>query len=308
MSTSPTPLRVALDWTPNTLHTGLYAAEHLSLFARAGLAVTLLPPDPSYSTTPARLVASGAADLAICPSESCIAYAHSGGPTRLQAIYAILAHDASAIVSKTLSRPRELAAGGRKYGSYGARYEDDIVRAMIEADGGSAGEMQVVGEKEVGKLDLFTAVRAGDGRVDATWVFLPWEGLEADMAGERLAGVWRMEEYGVPYGPSPVIARDAAAGRVSDEALRAFVGAVRQGYAWARERPEEAALLLDGQCNPAREPAFLVRSQKVINAFYGNGRMEDGRWEKWVEWLRGRGLLGDGKVEAKSLYTNEFFD
>jgi len=78
MST-PTKIRVALDWTPNTNHSGLFLAQSLGFYSSAGLDVELHSPGPDYSITPAKRVQNGDADLAICPSESCIAYAESGG-------------------------------------------------------------------------------------------------------------------------------------------------------------------------------------------------------------------------------------
>merc|ERR1712072_832749 len=47
------------------------------------------------------------------------------------------------------------------------------------------------------------------GEIDATWVFLPWEGVEAVQAGMDLTVV-QMSDYGIPYGYSPVIARNAS--------------------------------------------------------------------------------------------------
>ena len=38
-----TPIRFALDWTPNTNHTGLYVAQQQGWFADAGLDVQFLP-------------------------------------------------------------------------------------------------------------------------------------------------------------------------------------------------------------------------------------------------------------------------
>ena len=61
-----------------------------------------------------------------------------------QAIAAILQDDTSAIVtlkSSGLDRPAKL--DGKKYASYGARYEGRIVQRMIQNDGG-AGDYQEV--------------------------------------------------------------------------------------------------------------------------------------------------------------------
>lgn len=299
---SVTTIRVALDWTPNTIHSGLFVAQAKGLYSHAGLDVQLLPPDASYSTTPARRLEAGEVDLAICPSESCIAYAESG-KMRLQAIYAILQKDASAIVSvgNTVTNLRDLQRG--KYGSYNARYEDHIVRAMVDADGGDGGKVMTEGTK--GKLSLFDELKAGN--VDATWIFLPWEGVEARQEGVKL-NVFRTEDFGVPYGYSPVIAYNASASTsISDEALHKFVGATRKGYEVALNDPDAAVQALREHCLPPRSDEFLMQSQKDINKYYQDhetlGSMESAKWETWLNWLKERNLLGRQDLSAGDLFT-----
>jgi ABC-type nitrate/sulfonate/bicarbonate transport system substrate-binding protein len=302
-----TTIRVALDWTPNTIHSGLYLSLAKGLYSKAGLDVQLISPDASYTQTPAKLLESRSADLAICPSESCIAYAESRAPKmHLQAIYAILQRDASAIVSTKLSRIRELGEG-KVYGSYNARYEDRIVRAMVSKDGGNADGVRV--ESSTGKHSLFDAVKAGS--IDATWVFMPWEGVEADGEGVAIHA-FRMEEYGIPYGYSPVIARNAASDAISDEIFGDFVKATREGYELAVRDPEAAVDALKGHCVPQREKGFLGKSQASINQFYGDGggelgRMSEEKWETWVQWLREQKLLQTASLDVQQLYTNKYF-
>lgn len=299
---SVTTIRVALDWTPNTIHSGLFVAQAKGLYSHAGLDVQLLPPDASYSTTPARRLEAGEVDLAICPSESCIAYAESG-KMRLQAIYAVLQKDASAIVSvgNTVTSLRDLQRG--KYGSYNARYEDHIVRAMVDADGGDGGKVMIEGTK--GKLSLFDELKAGN--VDATWIFLPWEGVEARQEGVKL-NVFRTEDFGVPYGYSPVIAYNASASTsISDEALHKFVGATRKGYEVALNDPDAAVQALREHCLPPRSDEFLMQSQKDINKYYQDhetlGSMESAKWETWLNWLKERNLVARQDLSAGDLFT-----
>ena len=55
-------LTVALDWTPNTNHTGLYVAKAKGWFEEAGLAVSLKLPsefEDSYSGDPSADAAKG---------------------------------------------------------------------------------------------------------------------------------------------------------------------------------------------------------------------------------------------------------
>ena len=319
-STEPYTLRIALDWTPNTLHSGLYLALHKNLYSAVNLTVHLLPPDPAYSTTPAKLLAQNSADLAICPSESCIAYAESrtsASSPALQAIYAICARDASAIVSvgEQFARPRDLGNKEATYGSYNARYEDDIVRAMVAHDGGRAEGLRI--NSTDGKLSLFDKVRSQQGGVDATWVFMPWEGVMAAMQEKQQEklNTFRLEDYGVPYGYSPVIARNAAEfDKIPDDVLRRFVEATQQGYRMASERKHRdlAVEALLPHCDPPQSKEFLLRSLEELSPFYGDeasklGYMQPEKWEKWVKWLKDGDLIKDKELKVDTLYTNEFF-
>jgi len=303
--TGKSTIKVALDWTPNTIHTGLYVAVEKGYYTEHGLDVQLLPPNAEYSTTPARQVENGTADIAICPSESCIAYQETG-KMQLEAIYTILQKDASAIVTvdPRFSSPASLEDG--TYGSYNAKYEDHIVKEMVAAEGGDGSTMKIQGSTS--KLSLFDEVK--DGNIDATWVFLPWEGVDAEMQGIRL-NAFVPEDSGIPYGYSPVLARDKNSPTPSNDALKAFVQATQRGYQYALDNAVEACKLLQSQCQPSRSAEFLEKSQLAINEYYGAsgnlGEMDSLHWHRWIEWLKDRKLLHGEHMEAVNLYTNRFF-
>jgi len=309
MSDIKTTIRVALDWTPNTIHSGLFLARAKNLYSDANLDVQLLPPDPAYSTTPAKRLEAGEVELAICPSESIIAYAESNKPDfQLQAIYAVLQKDASAIVSKNdeILRPRDLEDA--VYGSYNARYEDAIVREMVNAGGGDGSKVRIEGSK--GKLSLFEELKKGT--IDATWIFLPWEGVEAQLEALCL-NVFRTEDSGVPYGYSPVVARNAVGNKVDGETLRRFVQATQKGYEMARADSATAVEVMKEQCS-GKSTDFLEMSQDDINGFYGEaegsselGRMKVGKWRAWLDWLQEKKLVVKQDLRLEEMFTNEFF-
>src|SRR5271166_4196991 len=64
-------LSLALDWTPNTNHTGIYVALSKGWYKDAGINLKILP--YSSSVTPDQLVASGKADLGISSTEQVVA-------------------------------------------------------------------------------------------------------------------------------------------------------------------------------------------------------------------------------------------
>lgn len=300
---APRKIRIALDWTPNTIHSGLYIAKEKGYYAKHDLDVELLPPDAQYSQTPAKRLEAGEVDLAICPSESCIAY-NEGGKLQVQAIYAILQRDASAIVGKDVKSMKELS--GKRYGSYNARYEDAIVRAMVTQDGGDGSAVEI--ERSEGKLSMFDAVKAG--RVDATWIFLPWEGVEAAIEGVD-ASYFKLEDYDIPYGYSPIIARNAGSS-LPDEVLYDFVAATRQGYEHAMSHPSDAVDLLHQVAVPQRSRDFLEKSQLSINEFYTDGSnslgsMDPAKWTAFLAWLsRQHLLIRPQEVRESAIYTNDY--
>lgn len=307
-------IRLALDWTPNTNHTGFYVALANGLYQQAGLDVQISTPDAdNYQTTPAKRVAQGEADLAIAPSESIISYQLNGTP--LVAVAAVLARDASAIVTlkqSGIDRPQKL--DGKVYASYDARYEDEIIRQMIQNDGGRG---QFVSHKPV-RLGIWNALLTNEA--DATWIFLPWEGVEADLRGVEL-NQFLLDEYEIPYGYSPVLAAHRDWANEHADALRRFLEATAAGFRFAVEDPDEAARLLLGT---AKHPSltdlnFVEQSQQVISGYYLDGDGEWGHmhrnvWISFVNWLTRNHLLTDKdgepvqQLNVNALFTNQFLE
>ena len=307
-----TPIRLALDWTPNTNHTGFYVALAKGTYKKAGLDVQIITPDAdNYQLTPAKRVATGQADLAITPSESVISFQTNGVP--LIAIAAVLARDASAIVTlkqSGIDRPQQL--DGKVYASYGARYEDDIIRQMIQNDGGRG---QFIAHQSA-RLNIWHALQTNEA--DATWIFLPWEGVEADIKGIEL-NQFLLDDYEIPYGYSPVLTAHRDWTDQNADALHRFMEATSAGFRFAVEDPDEAARLL---IETAKHPTltnrnFVEQSQQMISGYYLDGEgqwgfMHRNVWASFANWLIRNHLLTDTdgeliqRVDAGTLFTNEF--
>jgi NitT/TauT family transport system substrate-binding protein len=305
---------VALDWTPNTNHVGFYLAREAGHYEAAGVDASFLSPAvDDYETTPAKRVAAGDADLAVAPSESAISYhTHPAYPS-LTAVAALCQRDTSAIAvleSSDVERPRAL--DGRTYASYDARFEDDIVRHLVQNDGGE-GDVDIVTPPKLGIPNTIV-----DGSADATWVFEPWEGLLAERAGHALR-TFGLDEYDVPYGYTPVLLAHPDALADPDGTLASFLDATARGYREAAADPERAADALSGEDGPNLDDhEFLVESARRLSGAF---LTEDGEWgwmahERWatfVDWLAKNEILrtldGDhlpaSELDAGALYTND---
>ncbi len=93
-----TTMNLALDWTPNTNHTGIYVALVQNWYREEGIDLHLLP--YSANVSPDVLVASGKADVGISATEGIVADAAVGQP--VVSIAAIIQHNTSTI-RQTLS-------------------------------------------------------------------------------------------------------------------------------------------------------------------------------------------------------------
>ena len=306
---------LALDWTPNTNHLGVYVARAECYYEDAGLDVTVRSPaDDGYETTPAKRVATGESTVAIAPSESAISYSTHPEYPSLRSVAAVCQRDTSAIVAlgdSDVDRPAAL--DGRTYASYDARFEDDIVRQLVRNDGGE-GDIDIVTPPKLGIPNTLL-----DGDADATWVFMPWEGLLAERDGVSLTPFY-LDEYDVPYGYTPtMLARPET---LEDDAadLAAFLEATARGYEDAAADPEAAAAALQESAEGPNldDREFLEESaRRLADTFLTDdgrwGVMEHERWAAFVDWLAGEEILtsleGDhipaAELDVGALYTND---
>ncbi|MEM7735873.1 MAG: ABC transporter substrate-binding protein [Deinococcota bacterium] len=313
MTQPTTQLRLALDWTPNTNHTGFYVAEAKGYYAASGLEVIITTPEQdNYQLSPAKQLAEQRVELAVAPSESVLSYhSLSAAHPKLCAIATLLQEDTSAIVtlcSSQLDRPAKL--DGRVYASYNARFEDAIVRLMIRQDGGQ-GDFKTVTPAKLG-----IPYTLKQGTADATWVFMGWEGIEAQRQGEQLHA-FRLADYDLPYGYTPVLVAHPDSLKTRAEALQAFLAATARGYQFAAAAPDEAAdILCDlAQHSSLSDRDFVRESQHYLSSHYltpdGHwGRMAAERWQMFIDWLINERILTnlDGSpLQASDLQLEQVF-
>ncbi len=309
---------LALDWTPNTNHTGFYVAAAEGYYDERGVEVSIhSPAENDYERTPAKRVATGDVTLAIAPSESVISYRTHPEYPSLTAVAAVSQVDKSAIVAlrdSGIGRPADL--DGATYASYDARFEDHIVRQLVRNDGGE-GEIETVTPPKLGIWNTLL-----DGDADATWVFMPWEGLLAERDGVDLTPFY-LDEYGILYGYTPVLLARSDSIGTDDDDLGGFLDATARGYQFAAENPEEAADILQSEAvgMDVDDAAFLRESQRRLAEAYLTadgewGVMAEDRWAAFVEWLSEQGILTDpdgaeihpSEVPAGDLYTNSLLE
>jgi ABC-type nitrate/sulfonate/bicarbonate transport system substrate-binding protein len=306
----PDVVRFALDWTPNTDHTGLYVAQAKGWYHDAAIDLRILP----YSSiAPETLMATGQADCGISFQDSLTFAVAAGAP--IKSVMAILQHAASAIAvlaDSGITRPRQL--DGKTYASFGYANEVPTVRAVIKADGGT-GDFKVI----VADSTAYEALYAH--KADFTIPFLAWEGVEATERGIQLR-TFAFTDYGFPDFYQVVIACSNAWLIGHPDAARRFVGATQRGFALAASDPASAASMLIEQNPgvfstnlklPQDSARFLADGGYLVDASGQVGRQTLQEWTAYSKFLYDAGLLAgpDGKPLASppdyaALFTNEF--
>jgi ABC-type nitrate/sulfonate/bicarbonate transport system substrate-binding protein len=269
-----TKIRVALDWTPNTNHTGLFVAQQLGWFRAAGLDVEFLPYN---NASPDTLVSSGAAEFGISFQDSFTVSKAAGAD--ITSVMAVLQHWATEIAVRAdradITSPKDL--DGKVYGGFGAAYEQPKMRAVIRDAGGTGTFTTVV----LGTA-AYEALYAG--QVDFTEPFVAWEGIEAQLRGQPLK-TFSYADYGFPDAYSVILIGNSPWLAQHRDLAGAFVQAAQRGYQLAADDPDRAAqLLMDANPGAFTEPELVQRSQRMLSERYlrdESGRVGPQTPEKW---------------------------
>ena len=310
-------LTVALDWTPNVIHAGMYLAQLNGYFKKLDLEVAFIPTDvDNYTKKPIERLINGEAQVALGPSEHLISYRMLHQPTApITAVATIMQEETSAFVtlaSSGIDHPAQL--DGKTYAGYKTVLEENLLNTMIQNDGGR-GDIRMVTPP---RLEIFDAFL--EEQFDVCWVFLPWEGVIAQQRGIAL-NTFRLTDYQVPYGYSPLLMVQEEMIAQEAEVLQAFLTATAQGYREASQHPTEAAKILTQGINHANftDLSFITQAMQTIAPTFLNatgqwGIMQQDRWESYLQWLSEHHLLKTENnqslpataTDPKDLYTNQF--
>jgi ABC-type nitrate/sulfonate/bicarbonate transport system substrate-binding protein len=309
-SGSLTKLTLALDWVPNTNHTGIYTALQKGWYKEEGIDLQILP--YSDSATPETLVATNKADLGIGAAESFVSAVAANQP--LVSIAALIQKDTSAFVARKDSgiiSPKQLE--GKKYAGFGASYEEPVISTMIKKDGGTTGKFQNV------TTNVFGFEAVSGKQADFVWIFMGWDGVQAQMQGIELT-VMPPTKFGIPDRYTPIIITNTANVTAKADALRKFSKATTRGYDFAIANPKESADLLIA-ANPKgtfSNPDLVYKSQEYLSPRYKEGSDKWGvqtlkAWTDYPKFMYDNKLLLDdaGKPLTKELdypklFSNEF--
>ncbi len=290
-----------LDWTPNTNHTGLYVAEKMGYFDEAGLNVTIVQPPEDGATT---MVASGQAQFGIDFQDYLAPVYTSDEEVPVTAVAAIIQHNTSGIISLKedgIESPKGLE--GKNYATWGLQLEQAILKNVVTADGGDFDKVNLIPEYVT---DVPTALQQD---IDAVWVYYAWDGISTKVAGLD-TNMFYFKDITPEFDYySPVIIANTDFLADDPDTAKAFLNAVRKGYEYAIENPDDAADILC-EAVPELDPEMVKESQEWLADQYKAevdqwGYIDPERWNAFYNWLNENGL-SEKEIPENCGFTNDY--
>ncbi|WP_369149122.1 ABC transporter substrate-binding protein [Streptomyces sp. R44] len=300
-----TTVTLALDWTPNTNHTGIYVAQAKGWFKAAGIDLKIVP---YGATAPETLVAAHKADFGISYQEG-VTTARAAGQD-ITSVYAVTQKTNVTVAVRAdradIGSPKDL--DGATYAGFGAPYEKPLLQEVVRNAGGKGDFKQVTLS-----TSAYAALYAG--KADFAMPMPTWEGLEAELSGKPLKN-FQLSEYGFPAIYSTLVASSDQYLKKNPETAKKFLAALDKGYRYAVDRPDEAAdLLISANKSILTNTELVKKSERLLAKEYYKGA--DGaigtqsaeRWQAFADFEYKAGLLVDanGKKQTKTPDASEFF-
>lgn len=298
---TPGPIKatLSLDWVPNTNHTGFYVALDKGWYKEQGIDLDIqIPSDPAAAL---KQVAFGHTEFGVSFQEEVTIARSQDIP--VVSLAAIIQHNTSAFASlkeKNITRPKDFE--GKTYASYGLPLEQAVIKGLMACDNADFGKLTFV---DVG-FDAFPALLGG--RVDIAWIFLAWDGVQAQIKGYELNTI---PLYGscVPDYYTPVVIAGEKTIQEKADLVRRFMAATAKGYEYAIAHPAESAEILLKYA-PESDPELIRRSQEWLSPRYKAdaprwGVQKAETWRTFGDWMKTNGLIA-GDFDPDKAFTNEF--
>jgi ABC-type nitrate/sulfonate/bicarbonate transport system substrate-binding protein len=280
---------IALDWTPNTNHTGVYVAQALGYYKAAGINLLILP---YASTAPETLVSHGIADFGFSYSAG-VAFARASGAD-VTSVFAVLQHTALEIGVRAdrsdIKTPKDL--DGKTYAGFGTPDEKPLLQTVIRHAGGKG-----VFKDVTLNTSAYDAVYRG--KADFTLPLATWEGIQAKLVGKPLK-TFKLARYGVPPEYSSLIASSDSFLRAEPGVARRFLAATTRGYRYAADHPRAAArILLNANKQLLTQPQLVYESAELMaRGYYKDAAGRVGTqtlrvWKGYGRFLFAAGALTD---------------
>lgn len=291
-----------LDWTPNTNHTGLYVAENLGYFEDQGLEVEIVQPPEGGADA---LVASGRAQFGVSFQDSMAPGVAGDNALPTTAVAALIQHNTSGIISRKgegMDTPKGME--GKKYATWDGPIEVAMIQNVVEQDGGDFSKVEMIPSTVTDEVSALES-----GSVDAIWIFYAWAGVKFELTGAETDYFAFKDINPVFDYYTPVVIANNEFLEEEPETAKKFLTALRDGYEYAIENPQEAADILC-EAAPELDPELVLASQEYLKDQYKAevsqwGYIDPKRWNAFYEWLNENGLT-EAEIPENAGFSNDY--
>lgn len=297
-----TKITFVLDWTPNTNHTGLYVAKEKGWFDEMGLDIEIVQPPEDGAEM---LVGSGKAQFGVSFQDTMLPAIAGDGAMPITAVATLVQHNTSGIISlkgKGMDTPKGLE--GKKYATWDLPIEKATLKQVMEDDNGDFSKVELIPSTVT---DEVSALQSGS--VDAIWIFYGWAGVAAETAGLETDYFAFKDIDPVFDYYTPVIIGNNDWMKENPDAAKSFLSALKKGYEYSIEKPDEAADILLKYA-PELDENLVRESQKYLSKEYKAdverwGYIDADRWNRFYKWVYDNELF-TGELPENGGFTNEY--
>ncbi|HVC06712.1 MAG TPA: ABC transporter substrate-binding protein [Solirubrobacterales bacterium] len=277
---APQGATLVLDFTPNAVHTGIYAARRQGFYRQAGIDLTVR--QPGESTDAPKLLEAGRTDFAILDIHD-LGIARERG-LGLVGVMPIVQRPLAAVIARgegPVRRPRELA--GNTVGVTGLPSDEAVVNSEVSADGGDPAKVKRVA---IG-FDAVAALAAG--KVDAVTGFWNAEGVALRRRGVPVR-IFRVDRYGAPPYPELILTTSRRTLAQNPKLVASMVAATSRGYQFTVRHPSRALSDLIAEV-PSLERADERAQLKTLLPILSPRPFNYGVLSRWARWDVDHGIL-----------------
>ena len=292
---APQGATLILDFQPNAVHSGIYAAQAKGFFKDEGVDLTIRA--PSSTADSAKLLEAGRADFAVMDIND-FGIARERG-LDLVAIAAIVQRPLASVIARdrnAIRTPADLA--GKTVGVTGVPSDDAVLNTVLRSGG--------VNPSSVHRVDIgFNAVSAlAAGKIDAATAFWNAEGVQLQQMGIPIREL-RVDEFGAPRYPELVVAttpeRCDLANRLSAGLQRGYETMTKEPQAALRDLLDEVPDLDPGSQSDQLQALLGAHAFSVPGANpVFSSRLMSAPAISWTRWAARNGVISAPSVAQVS--------
>jgi putative hydroxymethylpyrimidine transport system substrate-binding protein len=277
---APQGATLVLDFVPNAVHSGIYAALSRGYYSDEGVGLKVQA--PGESTDAPKLLGAGKVEFAILDIHD-LGIARERG-IDLVGVAPLVQRPLAAVLARgdgPVRTPKEME--GHLVGVTGLPSDEAVVDSEVEADGGDPSQVErvTIGFNAVGSLAA--------GKVDAATGFWNAEGVALRRQGVPLR-IFKVDRFGAPPYPELILTTSQQTLEDDPDLVDSVVAATQRGYAFAEQNPQAS---LDDllSANPELERGEQQAQLQALLPILRPEPFDRKVLREWAAWDLKHGLL-----------------